>query len=298
MSNHRLGAICVLGAAILWSTAGLFMGFLEQLDAWTILFWRSVFGTVFVGVAALASLGATPRLANPGYSWLVATVCSALAMLAFIPALRLTSVANVAMIHASLPILSALAAAVGLRERPSRAMLCFSVLALIGTAVIFLGSVGRSSNQFGNLLAFLMTASLAIMTAALRTHKGSVLSIVAASNAAAAAVALCLSPGVDLDLTQACILALFALLQMAMGLALYSKGASLLPSADAALLSLIEVPLSPLWVWLAFDHPPSGPSVLGGLIIGAAAAGSIVTRLWRGQEDETRRQDSVPGESS
>jgi drug/metabolite transporter (DMT)-like permease len=273
------------------------MGFLQQLDAWTILFWRSAFGTVFVGVAALASLGATPRLANPGYSWLVATVCSALAMVAFIPALRLTSVANVAMIHASLPILSALAA-VGLRERPSRATLYCSVLALIGTAVIFLGSVGQSSNQFGNLLAFLMTASLAVMTAALRTHKGSVLSIVAASNAAAAAVALCLSPGVYLDVTQASILALFALLQMALGLALYSKGASLLPSADAALLSLIEVPLSPLWVWLAFDHPPSGPSVLGGLITGAAAAGSIVTRLWRGQEDETRREDSVPAESS
>ena len=45
--------------------------------------------------------------------------------------------------------------------------------------------------------------------------------------------------------------------QMGLGLALLTVGARLLPPAEVALLSLLEVVLGPLWVWLAYAERPS-----------------------------------------
>ena len=44
--------------------------------------------------------------------------------------------------------------------------------------------------------------------------------------------------------------------QMGLGLALLTVGARLLPPAEVALLSLLEVVLGPLWVWLAYAERP------------------------------------------
>ncbi|SEI10232.1 Permease of the drug/metabolite transporter (DMT) superfamily [Rhizobium tibeticum] len=289
MKVQHLGTFYILGAAMLWSTAGLFMGLLVTLDVWTILFWRSFFGAIAVGGAALmrGDAGFHPRLLRR--SWFVATGCSAFGMVTFIPALQLTSVANVAMIHASLPVLAAIASALTLRERPARPTVFFSGAALVGAAVIFTGSPGGSSSQLGNLLALLMTISIAFMTVALRADRGrSVLWIIAVSNVIAAIVALCFAPSISIDLDDALLLACFSLIQMVLGLVLYSKGAQLLPSAEVALFSLVEVPLSPLWVWLTFDQRPGLPSVFGGAIIVTTAIGHILTR-WRRDADRQRR---------
>jgi drug/metabolite transporter (DMT)-like permease len=46
--------------------------------------------------------------------------------------------------------------------------------------------------------------------------------------------------------------------------------ARLLPAAEVALISLLEVVLGPLWVWLADGERPSTASLLGGVIVIAA----------------------------
>lgn len=65
-----------------------------------------------------------------------------------------------------------------------------------------------------------------------------------------------LVPGVDQDISRAGIIAeyparyVFRLFQMALGPILFSVGARNLPSAQVALITTLEAPLSPLWVWL------------------------------------------------
>jgi drug/metabolite transporter (DMT)-like permease len=63
------------------------------------------------------------------------------------------------------------------------------------------------------------------------------------------------------------ILAGFALLQMTLGSICFAGGARLLAPAETAILSLAEVPLSPLWVWIAFGLRPSIQTASGGGLI-------------------------------
>ena len=58
--------------------------------------------------------------------------------------------------------------------------------------------------------------------------------------------------------------------QMGLGLALLTVGARLLPPAEVALLSLLEVVLGPLWVWLAYSERPTTATLVGGAVITAA----------------------------
>ena len=47
-------------------------------------------------------------------------------------------------------------------------------------------------------------------------------------------------------------------------------GARLIPAAQVGLITLLEVVLGPLWVWLALDERPSTPTLAGGAIVIAA----------------------------
>ena len=60
--------------------------------------------------------------------------------------------------------------------------------------------------------------------------------------------------------------------QMGLGLAFLTMGARLIPAAEVALITLLEVVLGPLWVWLAFSERPSTTTLIGGAIVMAAVA--------------------------
>jgi drug/metabolite transporter (DMT)-like permease len=55
--------------------------------------------------------------------------------------------------------------------------------------------------------------------------------------------------------------------QIGLGLALLTVGARLIPAAQVALITLLEVVLGPLWVWLAVDEEPTTATLLGGAIV-------------------------------
>jgi drug/metabolite transporter (DMT)-like permease len=60
--------------------------------------------------------------------------------------------------------------------------------------------------------------------------------------------------------------------QIGLGFALLTVGARLIPAAQVGLITLLEVVLGPLWVWLALDERPSGLTLAGGAIVIAAIA--------------------------
>ena len=116
------GTVLVLVSAFAFSTAGLFTRLVET-DVWTMLFWRGLFGGLLIagyvvwrdGPLALAALR---RIGRPG---LVAAGCSTAATICFINALRETSVADVLVINATAPFMTAAMAWAwtGVRERRS-----------------------------------------------------------------------------------------------------------------------------------------------------------------------------------
>jgi drug/metabolite transporter (DMT)-like permease len=60
--------------------------------------------------------------------------------------------------------------------------------------------------------------------------------------------------------------------QIGLGFALLTVGARLIPAAQVGLITLLEVVLGPIWVWLALDERPSTLTLAGGaIVIGAIA---------------------------
>jgi drug/metabolite transporter (DMT)-like permease len=55
--------------------------------------------------------------------------------------------------------------------------------------------------------------------------------------------------------------------QIALGFVLFAVGARLIPAAQVGLITLLEVVLGPVWVWLALDERPSALTLIGGAIV-------------------------------
>jgi drug/metabolite transporter (DMT)-like permease len=88
-----------------------------------------------------------------------------------------------------------------------------------------------------------------------------------------AVVALVWLPFVSLDSATGEDWGLFFVLgtfQVGAGLALLTIAARLLPAAEVAVLSLLEIVLGPIWVWLAYSERPNTATFVGGLVVAAA----------------------------
>ncbi|MBB3659724.1 drug/metabolite transporter (DMT)-like permease [Rhizobium sp. BK650] len=269
MRRELLARLSILLAAGFFSSAGFFVGFLDM-NVWAILFWRSLFA---LGLTSLFITMQPARFTLLHLDWpaILAAVSSAAATIAFIPSLRLTSVANVAVIHGALPLITVVLSGLIRDERICRRTISLCVLVAVGTIVIFAGSTTSGTRLAGDGLALMMTIFMAVMTIAFkRSHLMSVLPMVALSNAIAMMGGAIMAPSLALDGKQALIVSCFALFQISFGLILYARGARLLPPPETALLSLCEMPLSALWAWLAFDQRPTLQTILGGGIVLAA----------------------------
>jgi drug/metabolite transporter (DMT)-like permease len=62
--------------------------------------------------------------------------------------------------------------------------------------------------------------------------------------------------------------------QVGAGLILYTLGSRSLPAAELALLSLAEVLLGPIWVWLFLGETASLSTLIGGMILLVAIVGN------------------------
>jgi drug/metabolite transporter (DMT)-like permease len=60
--------------------------------------------------------------------------------------------------------------------------------------------------------------------------------------------------------------------QIGLGLVLLTIGGRLIPAAEVALITLLEVVLGPLWVWAFLSEQPSAATLAGGAVVLAAVA--------------------------
>ena len=274
-SQHRLGIALVVAAAIAWSTAPFFTRLLPY-DSWTILFWRGLFGggmivVLMVLLQGRAGLRDLTRIDKNG--WLVASF-STLAMIAFIPSLQLTNVSNVAIIIATGPFLAAGLAWIWMREIPHLRTMLASIVALCGV-IIIVGQARGGSDILGVALACFMALAIAAMTVMVRRHRNtSMVAAAALSNILGSFISIPFAHGIAaVTAADILILAMFGCLQVALGLTLFFLGSRLLPSGQAALISTLETPLMPFWIWVGFSEVPTLRVLLGGaLVMGAVIA--------------------------
>jgi drug/metabolite transporter (DMT)-like permease len=269
------GVLLLALAAICWSTAGLFTR-LIPLDPWTILFWRGVFGAVLTGACMLVAGGGTlvmPLRFRRAHGSIL--LWMTLGTLAYIPALALTSVASVAIVHATTPLIVAGLSRVWLAEQLRPVTVAAGLIAVGGVALM--GSDRATDVSGAGLsLALAMAFCMAMTMVAFRKHPdASCWPIGCLSNALTALVTMFLARPFAVAPVNLAYLLLFGLVQMTLGLGLFALGTRRLPAADGAIVGLLETPLAPFWVWLAFNERPSGWTMVGGALVLAAAAGHI-----------------------
>jgi drug/metabolite transporter, DME family len=271
--STTIGIVLVITSAIAWSTSGFFARTVP-IDIWVVLFWRGLFGGTSIAILAMIERRSFKfdllRAFSP--AGLALMFISATGKLAFIYALQNTTVANVTVLYATLPFITALLAWLWFRERAGKRTLIASSVAGIGVTVTVIGSAGIGGGHIlGDMAAIYMTCTMAMMTVIMRRHREvPMLESAAMSGFVAAALSFFFCDPMTATLTQIGWLALFGIITQGAGLGIYTMGARRLPSAQAALLSASEVPLSPLWVWIFFAEVPAFATFIGGgLVLGA-----------------------------
>jgi drug/metabolite transporter (DMT)-like permease len=296
-ADRRTGIVLVIAAAIAWSTAPFFTRLLH-FDSWTILFWRGLFGGGFIALFLIATQGKRglhDLVAMTRGGWLVAAL-STLGMVTFIPALQLTSVANVAIIIAFQPFAAAAIAWLWLRERAAPRTMLASLVALAGIVVIVSGAAGAADYR-GIGLAMLMILSISMMTVVIRRHRDtSMIAAASVSNFLGSLVSIPFAQGIAaVTPGDVGILAMFGLFQVGLGLTFFTIGSRHLPSGQASLIATLETPLMPFWVYLGFGEIPSLRALFGGaLVMGAVIADILADR--RAHQDDAAAKAVSSGE--
>jgi len=268
--RRRRGQIYVALAAVAWSTAGVLQRQLT-LDTSTQVFGRAAFaGAALLGYVAIAERGQVLRgFKSVGGAGIAVALCVAIASGSFIGALNHASVARVLFILAVAPVLAALLAWATLGEPISRRTALAMVLALSGVAVM-LGAPGEASLT-GDGLAFVAALAFSAMIVITRwRHEVSMAPATCLSQAILVAAFLPFATPGEISGDDLAWLAALGIGQIGLGFALLTVGARLIPAAQVGLITLLEVVLGPVWVWLALDERPGTLTLVGGTIVIAA----------------------------
>ena len=284
---YRRGVFLVLSAGICWSSMGLGIRLIETASVWQILFYRSLALAPFLLlVITLRSNGGPFRaIRAAGLSGVIGGGALVVAFSGGILAIQTTTVANAMFLFAAAPFMAAVLGVAILRESVRRATWIAMAVAIAGIAVMVTGglALGRWT---GNVAALVSALGFASFTIALRWRKTEdMMPAVFLAGVFAIVVAglVCVATGLpfSLPLRDIAIALGLGVFQVGAGLVLYTAGSKAIPAGELALLSMSEVVLGPLWVWLFLSETVSLYTLTGGAILLTALAGNAISGLRR-----------------
>jgi drug/metabolite transporter (DMT)-like permease len=153
MDRRSQGVLLITLSMVAFSSAGFFTR-LIHLDVWTMLFWRGWFaGLMILGIIIIQerrrTVAAIRAVGRPGVA---VALCSAAATILYLNAFRHTSVADVAVIFAAAPFVTAGLGWLWLGIAEPWSTLAASLAALLGVSITVGGAVAEG-HPIGDLLA-------------------------------------------------------------------------------------------------------------------------------------------------
>ena len=267
----------------MWSTVGLGIRLIEEAVVWQILFYRSISLSVFLYIVIRIRSGESPftQLRRVGFPAVVAGLALVAAYSGGIYAIQSTSVANAMLLFATAPFMAAVLGRVVLAEAVRPATWIAIAVAIAGIAVMVADKSGDVAIK-GSLAALGSAFGFAVFTVALRWGKsGEMLPSIFLSGVFAIVITflVCqvLEFPVTLSVRDGSIAMGMGVFQVGAGLILYTLGSRSLPAAELTLLSLAEVLLGPLWVWLFLGETAAFNTLVGGVILLAAIVGNAIS---------------------
>ena len=261
-----LGAFCL-------SFGGVIVKSFEGANLWQILFWRQTFFTIIVALYLIIIYKKNffKSFYNSGLAGLIAGFVLSIGFSAYVFAMYNTTVANTNFIITTETIFLAVFGYFFLKEKINLITFISIILGMSGVLLIVGSSLSiQSSEQFiGNIVAFIMPISFAILVVIIRKYPNVDMvpaqftaGILAAIIGYFIAGKLSISPH---DLFLALMAGFF---QIGFGFILITIGSQTTPSAVVGVLMLTEAVFGPLWAWLFINEiPPMSVLIGGGIII-------------------------------
>lgn len=271
--RYGTGVALCLAAGTIWSLMGLGLRQIEAASVWQILFWRSVgMIPVLLGFMWWTSRGRPlAALRAVGLAGVAGGLGLVLAFAGAIYAFQTTTVANAVFLFAASPFVAAILGWLVLRESVQSRTWFAIAIAVFGMYLMV--SDGLETGAItGNLAALASAAGFGIFSVALRWGRvgdmmpvaflGSVFSALFAGGVILAQGGLILASPQDMAVAFA-----IGFVVVAMGMVLFTLGSRVVPAAELTLLSLVEVLLGPIWVWLALGETASRNTLVGGAVL-------------------------------
>jgi len=282
--EQRRGLIFVFMAGVLWSTVGLGIRLIDEATVWQILLYRSISLSLFLATViylrSRANLFKVVKAA--GLPGCIAGLALVGAYSGGIYGIQSTSVANAMLLFASAPFMAAILGWIFLREKVRKATWIAILFAILGIGIMVQDKTQGGAALLGNLAALGSAFGFAVFTVALRWGRsGDMLPAVFLSGIFAIFItsSICLLSGLSFQISvnDTSISMGMGVFQVGAGLVLYTLGSKTLPAAELTLLSLAEVLLGPLWVYLFLNEVATLNTLLGGLVLLLAIAGNAIS---------------------
>jgi drug/metabolite transporter (DMT)-like permease len=266
------GPLLVFMGAVCLSFGGLIVKSFEGANLWQILFWRQTFFAIIVALYLIVTYKKNffKSFYNFGLSGFIGGIFLGIGFVAYVFSMYTTTVANTNFIITTETIFLAVFGYFFLKEKIDLITFIAIILGMSGVLLIVGSSLSiQTSEQFiGNIVAFIMPISFAILVIIIRKYPN--VDMVPAQFIAgvfAAIIGYVIAGKLSISLHDLFLASLAGFFQIGFGFIFITIGSQTTPSAVVGVLMLTEAVFGPLWAWLFINEIPPSSVLLGGGII-------------------------------
>jgi len=271
--NKIPGTVLVLLGALCLSFGGIIVKSFEGANLWQILFWRQTFFSIIVALYLFITFKKNffKSFHTSGLPGLIAGIFLGIGFSAYVFAMYHTTVANTLFIISTETIFLALFGYIFLKEKINLVTLISIIMGMSGVLLIIGSSLSiQSSSQFfGNIVAFTMPISFAVLIVIVRKYpKVDMVPSQFIAGIIAALIGYLVSVKLSISSHDLFLGFLAGTFQIGFGFIIITIGSQTTPAAVVGVLMLTESVFGPFWAWLFVNEVvPSIVLVGGGIII-------------------------------
>tara|TARA_B100000579_G_scaffold171952_1_gene140135 strand:+ start:752 stop:1624 length:873 start_codon:yes stop_codon:yes gene_type:complete len=257
-----LGAFCL-------SFGGLIVKSFEGATLWQILFWRQLFFVLLVIIFLLLTYKKKIFVAlyQSGMPGFIGGIILGLGFSAYVFAMYNTTVANTNFIIQTQAIFLAIFGYLFLKETISKLTLASIILAISGI-MLMVGSSLSPGQLSGNLVAFIMPSSFAVLIIVVRKYPNvDMVPLQLYAGLVAMLIGYLVSTKINISINDLLLAFVAGFFQVGLGFIFITIGAKKTLSAIVGILMMTEAVFGPFWAWIFLDESPQFYALIGGSII-------------------------------
>jgi drug/metabolite transporter (DMT)-like permease len=299
--SHSQAISLLIFVNLLWSTAGVVTRHLDSAPSFEVTFWRSTFTALALAIALTLIRGPgfwRRLLYSPKVVW-ISGICWSIMFTAFMVAMTLTTVANVLIVIAIGPLITALFTRLFLNHKlPAVTWLAIGVTGL-GIVWMFFDEGDASLSLIGSVVALAVPLAAAVNFTVMQ-HVGLNKEVVVSKDKPAQDMLLAVLIGAILSalatlplslpfqatVHDLSLLSLLGIFQVAIPCLLVVRLSRELPAPEIMLLAQLEVIFGVTWAWLWAGEQLSINTLTGGVLVVGALMINALTGIFREQRSQ------------